>query len=205
MRMNELTERRDRPIEQFDPSRHRLKVAALDYTIEEAKRIREWPALEAAVDDKIAEQIKFVAWWDVKIRSQGEARKEIRDPGFLSVPEAKKLTGMAPQRVSDLREELKEPQAYRDALLGPEFYAAYIGDEEKAKRIREAIGSGQVEWYTPTKYIDLAREVLGAIDLDPASSDIAQRDSASHHLFYERGRRSYQRLAWPSVAQPALC
>jgi phage N-6-adenine-methyltransferase len=35
--------------------------------------------------------------------------------------------------------------------------------------------SGEVEWYTPDEYLDLAREVLGTIDLDPASSDKAQK------------------------------
>lgn len=31
------------------------------------------------------------------------------------------------------------------------------------------------EWYTPPWLIDLARELLGTIDLDPASNDVAQQ------------------------------
>jgi hypothetical protein len=35
--------------------------------------------------------------------------------------------------------------------------------------------SGEIEWYTPPEFIERARRVMGGIDCDPASSDIAQR------------------------------
>jgi predicted transcriptional regulator len=34
--------------------------------------------------------------------------------------------------------------------------------------------TGEIEWYTPEKYLTSVRKVLGVIDLDPASSDVAQ-------------------------------
>jgi phage N-6-adenine-methyltransferase len=35
--------------------------------------------------------------------------------------------------------------------------------------------SGENEWYTPTQYIEAATKVLGAIDLDPASCELANQ------------------------------
>ena len=46
-----------------------------------------------------------------------------------------------------------------------------------------AHNSGNNEWYTPPEYIAAARAVLGEIDLDPASSDIANGIIGAAHYF----------------------
>lgn len=38
-----------------------------------------------------------------------------------------------------------------------------------------AQNSGNNEWYTPPHFIEAARKVMGSIDVDPASNDIAQQ------------------------------
>lgn len=35
--------------------------------------------------------------------------------------------------------------------------------------------TGEIEWYTPAEYIESARRVMGTIDVDPCTSDLAQK------------------------------
>lgn len=46
---------------------------------------------------------------------------------------------------------------------------------KSAKAVHVSQNTGMPEWYTPSVFIESARAVLGTIDTDPASSEIAQR------------------------------
>ena len=35
--------------------------------------------------------------------------------------------------------------------------------------------NGKIEWYTPSQYVESARKVMGCINVDPCSSDVAQK------------------------------
>jgi hypothetical protein len=75
----EVIPRRGEVVE-FNPERYGSTLAALDYGIKEVKRIRDWPKLEEAVDLKIEEQRRFVAWWGATVQRPGGDRQSQHSP-----------------------------------------------------------------------------------------------------------------------------
>lgn len=75
--------------------------------------------------------------------------------------------------------------------------------------VRGTLGTGENEWYTPAEHLDLARKVLGGIDLDPASSETANRTVGAGTFFTEADNgldKPWFGKVWlnPPYAQPAI-
>jgi ParB family chromosome partitioning protein len=63
------------------------------------------------------------------------------------------------------------------------FLRFATGTEKSGLAAHVSASTGCPEWYTPATYVEAARAVLGAIDLDPASSDVAQRTVKAARYF----------------------
>lgn len=89
----------------------------------------------------------------------------------------------------------------------PEVQAAIVAAPNPVEAAREAArphvanNSGNNEWYTPPDLIDRARRVMGGIDLDPASSLVANRTVKAKKIF----TREDSGLERPWVADSLWC
>jgi hypothetical protein len=91
------------------------------------------------------------------------------------------------------------------ALLSP---AKDLRREHLTDPVGAVLGArehGRVEWYTPAPYLDCARQVLDKIDLDPASSDIAQEQVRAGSYFTKDHDGLAQEWAGKIFCNPPYC
>ena len=173
-------------LEHFERARHAIELAA---TIDEVKEIRDQAeALRLYARQSRQGLVMQNRCAEIKLRAErrgGEMlavmpKSEGGDPSVA----AASVAGASPYRQALVDNDLAERSAERWQAVASvpearfeEYVKAPKGEElTTAGLLRQAHvshNSGENEWYTPAEYIESARLVLGAIDLDPASSAAA--------------------------------
>ena len=82
----------------------------------------------------------------------------------LSINAGYEVTKLTEEAQSEIAERIEDGEPASDVVTE-------VRSREKVPFVLH--NSGNNEWYTPAEYIGLAREVMGSIDLDPASSEKA--------------------------------
>lgn len=159
-------------------------IAKAEALLQYAIKVKDWPLVEAAIDEKIAEQGKFVGDWEeaVTVRhrpGRGGADELSAERGVISLAQAEASTGISHQQVSRWRKQLADAGKYRAQQL----LAAYRKAGLEPDANHRAEGTGENEWFTPAQYIEAARDVMGGIDLDPATHAVAQETVQATHFF----------------------
>jgi phage N-6-adenine-methyltransferase len=100
------------------------------------------------------------------------------------------------------------PKAEQDFKINLAKQKAFAAIDD-GPHVHRALGTGKNEWYTPPDYLDAVRDVLGGIDLDPASSAIAQRTvrATTHFTTDDNGlTKEWRGRVWlnPPYAQPDI-
>lgn len=130
----------------------------------------------------------------------------------VAAPEVKAMAAAGDVSInlaSQFTELPKEAQQEAIASIAKNNDTAKEVMREAVKKAHVANNSGNNEWYTPPLHIELARSVMGGIDCDPATSEIANRTVQAETIYTadDDGRsKPWRGRVWmnPPYAQPLM-
>lgn len=162
----------------YDPEKALKIIASAEAAENYYRRAKDPERLYEAIEAKLTEQRNFVIWWDGQEHDKGGGNP-YQDKNSRRRSATTVIAGEAglPERyvIERWRRRLKDVNQFDKSLQATQERCRRACEAEKGSTEQKgASGTGENEWYTPIEYIKRVRIVLGEIDLDPASSEIAQ-------------------------------
>jgi hypothetical protein len=178
----QIVEFNPRQISNYEPDKGLKKIAVAEAAEKHFARAKDTDKLYEAIEAKLKAQRDFVLWWE-SVKSKGRRPEEKRNRSVTLLPAAGE-DGIPGRMVIDRwRKRTLDDANFNAALEDAKNRCRRILEQENAGTIRGTEGTGEFERYTPPEYIDAAREVLGGIDLDPATCAQAQETVDASEFF----------------------
>jgi phage N-6-adenine-methyltransferase len=166
--------------------------------------------IEALAKRKLADEYDAAQERGEVQKHGGQGKRDVPDENIPTVEDI----GLTRKDIYEARQirdaEVEQPGIVRETL----DKLLEQGQEPTRAAVTNAIVNrtsftGNNEWYTPERYIELAREVLGNIDVDPASNDFAQQKVRASEYYTEETNglnKNWVGNVWlnPPYAQPAI-
>lgn len=125
---------------------------------------------------------------------------------FISERQIRPLSKLEPEEQIEVWQQVIERSEEKPITAD---FVSQVVDEVKNNKPHVVNNSGENEWYTPAKFIEAARQTMGSIDLDPASSELANQtvQAQTYYTSDDNGlTKTWGGNVWmnPPYAQPLI-